>query len=148
MLDTNDTEYFKVKGIQINDPSINHDDTLTEAPAAAYVREWANIFNLNSTFMARLNNASAACGYDEFLENSLQFPPKGVLPTAPDSSRPGCAVWEDAVFAGEIWSSCLQTITPVLTMLCSTLRQPVLQFLTHYRLLSLPMEFNWVSVSR
>lgn len=25
MLDQNDTTYFNVKGIQINDPSINHD---------------------------------------------------------------------------------------------------------------------------
>lgn len=28
MLDKNDTKYFNVKGIQINDPSINEDDTL------------------------------------------------------------------------------------------------------------------------
>jgi carboxypeptidase D len=32
MLDTNDTEYYNVKGMQINDPSINYDDTLLEAP--------------------------------------------------------------------------------------------------------------------
>lgn len=100
MLDTNNTEYYKVKGVQINDGSINYDDTLQEAPAVGYVREWANIFNLNSTFMARLNNASAACGYDEFIENSLQFPPKGLLPTAPSSRRSGCQVFDDIVFAG------------------------------------------------
>jgi carboxypeptidase D len=28
MLDTNDTKYFNVKGVQINDPSINHDEVL------------------------------------------------------------------------------------------------------------------------
>lgn len=28
MLEQNDTTYFNVNGIQINDPSINYDDTL------------------------------------------------------------------------------------------------------------------------
>jgi Carboxypeptidase C (cathepsin A) len=30
MLDKNDTKYYNVKGIQINDPSINYDDTMIE----------------------------------------------------------------------------------------------------------------------
>lgn len=30
MLEANDTDYYNVKGIQINDPSINHGDTMTE----------------------------------------------------------------------------------------------------------------------
>lgn len=102
MLDANNTEYFKVKGVQINDPSINHDDTLMYAPAAAYAREWANIFNLNSTFMDRINNASATCGFDDFMENSLQFPPKGLLPTAPSSARRGCKTFDDIVIAGKV----------------------------------------------
>lgn len=28
MLETNNTDYYNVNGIQINDPSINYDDTL------------------------------------------------------------------------------------------------------------------------
>lgn len=28
MLDANDTTYYNVKGVQINDPSINYDDTM------------------------------------------------------------------------------------------------------------------------
>ena len=34
MLDANDTEYYNVKGVQINDPSINHDDTLIESKSS------------------------------------------------------------------------------------------------------------------
>ena len=33
MLEAQDYDYFNVKGIQINDPSINHDDTMTEGMA-------------------------------------------------------------------------------------------------------------------
>ena len=35
MLDTNDTEYFNVAGIQINDPSVNYDDTIIEGTSPA-----------------------------------------------------------------------------------------------------------------
>lgn len=30
MLDLKDTTYYNLKGIQINDPSVNYDDTLQE----------------------------------------------------------------------------------------------------------------------
>ena len=35
MLDQNDTKYFNVKGVQINDPVINFEDTLTYAPGTS-----------------------------------------------------------------------------------------------------------------
>jgi len=139
MLDTNNTEYFKVKGIQINDPSINHDDTLMYAPAAAFAREWANIFNLNSTFMDRINNASAACGFDEFMDKALQFPPKGLLPTAPSSNPDGCATFDDIVIAGNVGSRSSAHIRCLLTSHDRALRQSLLQFLSHHRLLSLSL---------
>ena len=106
MLEKNDTKYFNVKGVQINDPSINEDDTLMEAPAAGFLREWENIFNLNTTFLDRIYNASAACGYDTFMEEALQFPPKGPLPTAPSSERDGCDVWTDITMAALYMNPC------------------------------------------
>jgi carboxypeptidase D len=33
-LDTNDTEYFNVKGVHIMDPSINYDDTIIDSKSA------------------------------------------------------------------------------------------------------------------
>lgn len=106
MLDTNDTKYYNVKGMQINDPSINYDDTLIEAPAVAFLNENANIFNLNETFMASINNRSEACGYPAFLENALTFPPTGPIPTAPNSSLPGCDVWDDILTAAIYVNPC------------------------------------------
>lgn len=47
MLEQNNTEYYNVKGIQINDPSIGDDTVLEEAPAVTHMIEYNNVFNLN-----------------------------------------------------------------------------------------------------
>ncbi|KAK0825997.1 hypothetical protein LTR54_015172 [Friedmanniomyces endolithicus] len=99
MLETNNTDYYNVSGIQINDPSINHDDTLIEAPSVWHLNDYSNIFGLNETFMTDINARAEKCGYFAFMENALTFPPLGPLPTAPNSSEPGCAVWEDIIAA-------------------------------------------------
>lgn len=49
--------------------------------------------------MTEINNASKVCGYDAFMETALTFPPNGTLPTAPDSSRPGCDVYDNILSA-------------------------------------------------
>lgn len=50
--------------------------------------------------MAQIANASQACGYNAFMDNALQFPPPGKIPTAPSSRRRGCSVWNDITTAG------------------------------------------------
>lgn len=105
-LDLNDTTYYNIKGIQINDPSINYDDTLIEAPAVGALNYFSNIFNLNETFMADVNNRSEACGYNAFMERALTFPPNGTIPTAPNSSLPGCDVWDDIITAAIYINPC------------------------------------------
>lgn len=67
--------------------------------AVMYLNNFNNVFNLNETFVADVNNRSEACGYNEFMENALTFPPSGPLPTAPNSSLPGCDVWDDITIA-------------------------------------------------
>ena len=38
MLDTNDTTYFNVKGVQLNDPYMNHDDVLSSGEFSSHFR--------------------------------------------------------------------------------------------------------------
>ncbi|MCJ1392187.1 hypothetical protein MMC18_005054 [Xylographa bjoerkii] len=95
MLDTNNTEYYNVKGIQINDPSINYDETMLEAPVMMAVNQANNILNLNATYLAFLNAKAESCGFTKFMENALVFPPTGKLPTAPQAFGNGCDVFDD-----------------------------------------------------
>nr|POE65967.1 carboxypeptidase cpds [Quercus suber] len=106
MLETNNTDYYNVKGIQINDPSINHDDTLIVAPSVWALNDYSNVFGLNETFMTDINARAERCGYFEFMEKALTFPPQGKLPTAPNSSEPGCDVWDDIITAAVYVNPC------------------------------------------
>ncbi|KAI9744633.1 MAG: hypothetical protein M1818_002162 [Claussenomyces sp. TS43310] len=96
MLDANNSKYFNVKGIQVNDPSINDDNLMNEAPALAALTYFNNVLNVNETYLANLTARADACGYTDFLNKwTTEFPPSGPIPTAPDYQRPGCALWED-----------------------------------------------------
>ena len=67
---------------------------------------FSNIFNLNDTTMADVNQRAESCGYIDFMNNALTFPPAGKLPTAPNSSLPGCDVWDDIISAAVYINPC------------------------------------------
>ncbi|KAK5193482.1 hypothetical protein LTR99_007033 [Exophiala xenobiotica] len=105
MLDQNDTDYYNVKGIQINDPSIGLDEVLIYAPAVTALNYFAPVFALNDTFMTQINQRADQCGYFDFMEEALTFPPKGKF-TAPNITAPGCEVWDDIVTAAIYVNPC------------------------------------------
>ncbi|KAK4899991.1 hypothetical protein LTR27_002754 [Elasticomyces elasticus] len=113
-LEQNNTDYYNVSGIQINDPSINNDDTLIEAPSVWHLNEYANVFSLNATTMADVNERAEKCGYFAFMENALTFPPTGKLPNAPNSSEPGCDVWTDIINAAIYVNPCFNLYRRIL----------------------------------
>ena len=126
MLEANNTDYYNVKGIQINDPSINEDSTMMygtllpfpwlsnkqlltrrpPAPAVPALNKYASVFGLNDSFMADINERAVSCGYIEFLDYALSFPPPTKLPSGPNISAPGCAVWDDIVTAAITVNPC------------------------------------------
>ncbi|OAP63694.1 hypothetical protein AYL99_02921 [Fonsecaea erecta] len=99
MIDQNNTDYYNVAGIQINDPSIGLDSVLTEVPAATHMNNYANVFGLNDSFVSAVTKRAEQCGYIEYMENALTFPPKGKFHEPVNSSNPDCLIWEDIVFA-------------------------------------------------
>ncbi|KAJ4555941.1 hypothetical protein HRR80_009113 [Exophiala dermatitidis] len=101
MLDQNNTDYYNVKGIQINDPSIGLDSVLIQAPAVTAANNYENVLGLNQTFLQDINAQAEKCGYFQFMEEALTFPPPGKF-TAPNDSAPGCDVW-DAIVAAAVY---------------------------------------------
>ncbi|KAJ5153919.1 Peptidase S10 serine carboxypeptidase [Penicillium coprophilum] len=106
MLNRNDKKHFNLKGIQINDPSINEDSVLMYAPAVAALNHYSSVFNLNSTFMTEINHRADICGYTDFLEKALTYPPPKNFPIAPDPNTPGCAVFDDIIEAATYVNPC------------------------------------------
>ncbi|PWY91150.1 serine carboxypeptidase PepF [Aspergillus heteromorphus CBS 117.55] len=80
-LDQNDTEHFDLKGALAYDPCIGQFDYVQEeAPVVPFVQNNANLFNFNASFMAELESLHEYCGYKEFIDEYLVFPPSGIQP--------------------------------------------------------------------
>ncbi|KAB5559740.1 serine carboxypeptidase [Coniochaeta sp. 2T2.1] len=83
MLDANDTTNFNVKGMHIYDPSIVDYMVATTIPTNYFVQSWSNVFPFNDTTKAQLSNISATCGFDDYMDKYLTFPPAGPQPGLP-----------------------------------------------------------------
>lgn len=107
-LQKNDTAYYDVKGVLIYDPSFASDAVLEEVPSVPFVERWDGLFNFNKTFMAELHNRSDACGYTDYFNKYLTFPPvPGPMPE-PDHSQweDNCAIWSDIIDAAMLTNPC------------------------------------------
>ncbi|KAE8384497.1 Alpha/Beta hydrolase protein [Aspergillus alliaceus] len=81
MLDQGDKEYYDVHGALVYDPVIGqYDYVQQQATAVPFVQQNANIFNFNASFMNELESLHNSCGYQDFVEEYLTFPPSGVQP--------------------------------------------------------------------
>ncbi|KLO06769.1 alpha/beta-hydrolase [Schizopora paradoxa] len=69
-----------LKGISIADPSLSYGVVQQEIPALRFVQANQNLFPFNSSFMAELQNISDSCGYTDYLDKFVTFPPNGMLP--------------------------------------------------------------------
>ena len=65
-----------------------------------------NLFTLNSSFNADIHKRADACGYTSFLNDNLVYPPRGTLPSPPDTTKAGCSVWEDIFSAILLTNPC------------------------------------------
>ncbi|KAE8352258.1 Alpha/Beta hydrolase protein [Aspergillus coremiiformis] len=81
MLDQKDKEYYDVKGALMYDPCIGqHDYVQQEAVAVPFVQQNANFFNFNASFMAQIEDLHQTCGFKDFIDEYLTFPPAGIQP--------------------------------------------------------------------
>jgi carboxypeptidase D len=81
MLDAKNPTYYDLKGALVYDPCIGQFDyTQEEVPAVPFVIENNNLFNFNASFLAELESLHKSCGYEKYIEEYLQFPPKKAQP--------------------------------------------------------------------
>lgn len=100
MLDQNDPTYFNVTGMMVFDGLYSKDPIARDIPVATFVDQWADILSFNDTFAQSLRNAAAQCGYTDYLQKYLAFPPFGVQPSVlpgqqagSETLRPECDIF-------------------------------------------------------
>ena len=99
MLDEDDTELFDVQGALMYDPCIGDWDFVQqEVPVAPFARANNNVMGYNATFLSKIEELHQSCGYANYIETYLKFPPTEQQPAKFfNSSSPQdaeCALWE------------------------------------------------------
>lgn len=103
-LNRNDTDYYNLAGIAINDPIIGDEVLQQEVIVPQYVDFWSNVFFLNDSFTADIKERAAACNYTDYLATYLTFPPpQDPFPLLPDpyvdEAAAACDLWDDVYAA-------------------------------------------------
>lgn len=71
---------LNLKGIWIADPSLSYGVVQQEIPALRFAQANKNLFPFNSSFWSTLQIISDNCGYTDYLDKSVTYPPTGQLP--------------------------------------------------------------------
>ncbi|KAL4245091.1 Carboxypeptidase [Abortiporus biennis] len=71
---------LNLRGIWIADPSLSWGLVQQEIPALRFAQANKNLFPFNETFSAQLQNISDTCGYTDYLDKFVTYPPAGQLP--------------------------------------------------------------------
>ncbi|KAJ4418348.1 hypothetical protein N0V82_005629 [Gnomoniopsis sp. IMI 355080] len=130
MLDANDPQFFNVTGMQIFDGLYSNDPIAQDMPAARFVNTWSDVLGFNDSFTTSLTNASKACGYDDYLDQQLVFPPAGrqtsTLPGVQADQatfQEGCDLWNDVFNAANEVNPCFSIYT--ISQLCPMKYDPL-----------------------
>lgn len=95
MLDQNDTTYFNVSGALVYDPCIGNWVYTNNAFIPKFVHDNNNVLGFNDSFISTLDDAYQSCGYADFVDSYLQFPPNGTQPSEyfNATATPQCDLW-------------------------------------------------------
>ncbi|KAK5108688.1 hypothetical protein LTR62_008093 [Meristemomyces frigidus] len=108
MHNASDTCYYDIDSIMFYDPSTSYSVVQDDIPAVPFVDYWSGLFSFNETFMDDIHTRADACGYTNFMDLAMTFPPNGTLPTPPnvDYSEQGCSIWNDIYNAALLVNPC------------------------------------------
>lgn len=97
-IEAKDTNYYNLKGIAINDPIIGDETIQQQIVIKPYLDYWQNLVYLNDTFRQDLDKLNKKCGYEDYYNKYLTFPPpKGPFPVPPDpfiNGPPECDIFD------------------------------------------------------
>lgn len=102
MIDKHDKTHFDLSGALVYDPCIGaYDYSQEEAVTLPFVLENNAILGLNESFIAQIAALDKSCGYAEYRDKYLTFPPHGIQPEAffNYDTEANCDVFDDTFYA-------------------------------------------------
>ena len=85
---TADDPDMPLAGIAINDPIIGDGTNQQMVVQVPYVEYWQNLLYLNDSFIERIRARQDECGYSDYLNTYLTYPPPQLpFPTLTEPSR-------------------------------------------------------------
>lgn len=112
MLDQNDTCYFDLGGILVYDPCIGAYDPQDDMYMLDFAVQNNNILGYNQSFLDHLAELDQECGFAEFKEQYMQYPPSGVQPPL-EANEGKCGSWNLAYEAAYAVNPCFNVYFPV-----------------------------------
>jgi len=71
---------LNLKGIWIADPSLSYGVIQQDIPALRFAQAHQDVFPFNSSFTKQLESLSDSCGFTDYLDKFVTYPPAGPLP--------------------------------------------------------------------
>ncbi|KAF8257528.1 alpha/beta-hydrolase [Lactarius quietus] len=96
---------LKVQGMWLGSPTLGEDVTSIEVPAVNFVHKNLNVFALNQSFLAYIDQTADSCNYTSYLSKYLTYPPPPApfpLPGSSTVADPGCELRDEIIFAALI----------------------------------------------
>jgi carboxypeptidase D len=100
-----------MSGILMYDPCIGAYDPQDDMWTLDFIRQNNNILNFNDSFIADLEALDESCGFRQFKEEYMKFPPAGVQPPL-EANDGKCATWNAAYLAAYVRTSALRDSKP------------------------------------
>jgi carboxypeptidase D len=79
----------------IYDGCIGQYDYVQEnVPVVPFIKENAQFFGFDASYMSQIESLHKSCGYDSFLSKYLTFPPPGLQPSVSSSNLGECDIFD------------------------------------------------------
>ena len=69
--------------------------TVVTVPIVPFLDYWENLFNLNDTFLGEIHDLANSCGYTDYYNEYLTYPPPPGPFSTPTNSSNGCDIFDN-----------------------------------------------------
>lgn len=78
------------------DPCIGAFDVQNDIYTVPFITHNNNVLGYNASYLASMEASDESCGFAQYREDYMHFPPNGTQPVLNESAHPDCGLWNSA----------------------------------------------------